>query len=57
MQSDTESCTVTEVVVATPWDEGTPEIVTVGIGPDDAPAGGDCIVGRFPFQASGRLVK
>lgn len=31
-----------------------PEIVHVGILPDEAPAGVDTVVGQFPFQANGR---
>jgi len=33
-----------------------PEIVSVGIGPDDAPEGVDCVTGQFPFQANGRAL-
>jgi dihydrolipoamide dehydrogenase len=33
-----------------------PEIVSVGIGPDDAPEGVDVITGQFPFQANGRAL-
>jgi dihydrolipoamide dehydrogenase len=33
-----------------------PEIVTIGIGPNEAPQGVETIVGQFPFQASGRAL-
>ncbi len=33
-----------------------PEIVSVGIGPTEGPAGVETIVGQFPFQANGRAL-
>jgi dihydrolipoamide dehydrogenase len=33
-----------------------PEIVSVGIGPGEAPAGVELVVGQFPFQANGRAL-
>lgn len=33
-----------------------PEIVTVGLGPHETPAGVACLVARFPFQANGRAL-
>lgn len=33
-----------------------PEIVTAGLAPHEVPPGVECIVGRFPFQATGRAL-
>ena len=33
-----------------------PELVTVGLGPDDVPADIETVVGQFPFQANGRAL-
>jgi dihydrolipoamide dehydrogenase len=33
-----------------------PEIVSVGIGPDEAPGGEELVTGQFPFQANGRAL-
>ncbi|WP_044559321.1 dihydrolipoyl dehydrogenase [Azospirillum sp. B4] len=33
-----------------------PEIVTVGLGPDEVPAGVETVVGQFPFAANGRAL-